>query len=187
MTRLAEALSALLPVSAVDGLPDEDLLAAANDVEAPGRTIDALRVSVAGSIAARSRTADGAVGLAARKGCRSANELLQRITRISGATGAARLSLAALTRQDVMISGTPIPSEVRPGPRRPRDGPPGHRRRGRADQEPRPLKDRIHPEALDAALAGQLGAMATGVEEPNEGGEPGVPPARVAGRDIHDP
>jgi hypothetical protein len=47
LTHLAEALSALLPVSAVIGLPDEDLLAAANDVEALGRTIDALRVSIA--------------------------------------------------------------------------------------------------------------------------------------------
>jgi hypothetical protein len=111
LTDLADAVSTALPVPSVDGLNDEALLAAARDVEALARRVDALRISITGSIADRSRTALGPAGLAARKGCRNANELLQRLTQVSGSTGAARLHLAALTRPDVATSGAPIPAK----------------------------------------------------------------------------
>src|SRR3954452_16069383 len=95
LTDLAEAVAAAPTVASVRGLTDERLLSAIRDVEALGRHIDALRVATAGELAARSRTEVGAAGLAARKGRRTPNELLQRLTQVSGATGATRLSVAA--------------------------------------------------------------------------------------------
>src|SRR4051794_32344696 len=56
LTDLAEAVTTALPIPAVDGLTDDDLLTAAQEAEALGRRVDALRVAIAGSIQYRSRT-----------------------------------------------------------------------------------------------------------------------------------
>jgi hypothetical protein len=108
---LAEAVTTALPVRSMGGLSDEQLLASIRGIEAVGRVVDALRVASAGELASRSRTELGPAGLAARKGCRSANELLQRLTRVSGATAASRLGLAALTRRGSTLTGGVTPAK----------------------------------------------------------------------------
>lgn len=72
-------------------LGDDALLAEAACIEQLGRQIDARRVAVAAEIAERSRKELGAEGLAATKGCRNANELLQRVTLVSAATAEKRM------------------------------------------------------------------------------------------------
>jgi len=162
LTDLANAVPTALPVASVDGLRDADLLAAARDVEARGRCVDALRVAVAGSIAARSRTEDGAAGLAARKGCRSANELLQRLTQVSGATGAARISLAMLARPGVALSGAPMPAAFDHVRTALEAGSLGIDAAVAVTKNLAPIADRVHhPDALDAAEA-ELVTAATG-------------------------
>src|SRR5215217_1291693 len=149
MTDLVEAVSTALPVASVRGLTDENLLGTIRDVETLGRLIDALRVAAAGELAARSRTEIGAAGLAARKGCRNANELLQRLTSVSGVTGAARLSLAALTRPDVTISGTAIPAAFERVRAALDAGNLGIDAAIALTKNLAPLGERVHPEALD--------------------------------------
>jgi len=158
---LADAVPTALPVASVDGLSDERLLAAVREIEALGRHVDALRIAAAGTIAARSRTEDGPAGLAARKGCRSANELVQRLTQVSGATGAARISFAVLTRSGVALSGAPMPApfdHVRTALER---GDLGIDAAVAVTKNLVPIADRVHPDALDAAEA-ELVAAATG-------------------------
>jgi Domain of unknown function (DUF222)/HNH endonuclease len=151
LTHLAEAVSAAPTAASVRGLTDENLLSTIRDIETLGRQVDALRVAAAGELAARSRTELGAAGLAARKGCRNANELLQRLTRVSGATGAARLGLAAVTRPDVTISGTPIPAAFEHVRAALDAGNLGIDAAIALTKNLAPLGERVHPEALDAA------------------------------------
>ncbi|WP_108250879.1 HNH endonuclease signature motif containing protein [Planctomonas deserti] len=156
-----EAVSTAVPVASLVGQNDENLLALTRQIEALGRYADALRVTAAGEIAARSRTEDGPAGLAARKGCRSANELLQRLTQISGATGASRLSLAALTRPGTPISGAPMPAKFDHVRAALETGELGVDAAIALTKNLAPLQDRVHPEALDAAEK-ELVAAATG-------------------------
>jgi Domain of unknown function (DUF222)/HNH endonuclease len=161
LTDLADAVATAPTVASVRGLTDENLLGTIRDVEALGRHLDALRVAAAGELAARSRTELGPAGLAARKGCRTPNELLQRLTQVSGATGAARLSLAVQTRPDVAISGTPIPATFEHVRAALDAGKLGIDAAIALTKNLAPLKDRTHPETLDAAEQ-ELVAAATG-------------------------
>src|ERR1700709_1115963 len=67
-------------------LSDSDLLKVAASAAAVTRLCDAIQVGVVGEVGDRSRSALGPDRLSARKGCRSASELVQRITRVSSAT-----------------------------------------------------------------------------------------------------
>ncbi|MFD3446331.1 DUF222 domain-containing protein [Microbacteriaceae bacterium 4G12] len=142
-------------------LNDEALLAAIRVIEALGRQVDALRIAGAGELAARSRTEDGPAGLAARKGCRSANELLQRLTQVSGATGASRLNLAAHTRPGVALSGAAMPAKFDHVRAALEAGDLGVDAAVALTKNLAPLQDRVHPDALDAAEK-ELVAAATG-------------------------
>ncbi|WP_108250349.1 HNH endonuclease signature motif containing protein [Planctomonas deserti] len=161
LAELTEAVSTAVPVASLCGLNDENLLALTRQIEALGRYADALRVTAAGEIAARSRTEDGPAGLAARKGCRSANELLQRLTQISGATGASRLGLAALTRPDTALSGAAMPAKFDHVRAALETGELGVDAAIALTKNLAPLQDRVHPDALDAAEK-ELVAAATG-------------------------
>ncbi len=158
---VTDAVAAALPTASLGGLSDENLLATTRGIEALGRYVDALRVTAAGEIAARSRTEDGPAGLAARKGCRSANELLQRLTQISGSTGAARLGLAALTRRGTALSGAAMPAKFDHVRVALETGNLGVDAAVALTKNLAPLQDRVHPDALDAAER-ELVASATG-------------------------
>ncbi len=158
---LAEAVPTALPVASLGGLSDDALLAATRQIEALGRYVDALRVTAAGEIAARSRTEDGPAGLAARKGCRSANELLQRLTQISSVTGVARLGLAALTRPGTALSGVRMPAKFDHVRAALETGELGVDAAVALTKNLAPLQDRVHPDSLDAAEQ-ELVAAATG-------------------------
>lgn len=91
-------------------LDDDSLLLVTAAVENVGRAVDALRVEIAGELSERSRTELGREGLAARKGCRNASELMQRATLISGRSASARLSLGREVRARSSLSGTEFPA-----------------------------------------------------------------------------
>ncbi len=161
LTDLAEAVPTALPIASLGGLTDDALLSAIRDIEALGRQVDVLRIAGAGEVAARSRTEDGPEGLSVRKGCRTANELLQRLTQISGATGASRLTLAALTRRGAALSGTPMPAKFDHVRAALEAGELGVDAAVALTKNLAPLQDRVHPDALDAAEQ-ELVAAATG-------------------------
>ncbi|MBB5634047.1 5-methylcytosine-specific restriction protein A [Cryobacterium mesophilum] len=102
---MALRLAAALPARAVQGLRDDELLNVTGAVEHLGRYVDALRVEAAAEISARSLVVCRAEGLAARKGCRNAAELIERVTRVSGATAARRIKLGQFTRTDLAEPG----------------------------------------------------------------------------------
>jgi len=94
----------------VAGLSDDDLVAALVQVEAVGRLVDAVRVALAGEAADRSRRELGPQSLAARFGCRTAHELVQRATGAARPTVARRIRIGAATRQGATLSGEPVPA-----------------------------------------------------------------------------
>ncbi len=98
-----------LRCSDVRGLSDNALLLIAAEIEAVGRRVDALRVAAAAEIADRSRPELGSGRLSARKGCRSASELLQRVTLVSGSTANRRLRLGAQVRTEHSLLGEALP------------------------------------------------------------------------------
>lgn len=112
--RISEALKSIalrlaetVPPQKVQGLRDEDLLDVAGAIEHLGRYVDALRVEAAAEISERSLIVCRAEGLAARKGCRNAAELIERVTRVSGATAVRRIKLGQSTRTDLAEPGMP--------------------------------------------------------------------------------
>lgn len=90
-------------------LDDDALLAALADVEASGRRVDAARVALAAEVAERSRRELGVERLSARRGCRTAAELVQRLTGASMRTVNQRVRLGAATRATVGLTGGPVP------------------------------------------------------------------------------
>ncbi|RXZ49345.1 HNH endonuclease [Agromyces fucosus] len=96
-------------VPALASARDVELLELVAQVERLGRFADALRVHAAGEIEHRSRTSLGREGLAAKKGCTSAAELLQRLTRVSSPTARARLRLGAAVRRTSTLLGDSTP------------------------------------------------------------------------------
>src|SRR5690606_31668730 len=67
-------------------------------------------VEWAGEVGERSRKELGSASLACRKGCRTASELVQRVTRTSGGTASRRLKLGADTRRQLSLSGVAFPA-----------------------------------------------------------------------------
>jgi hypothetical protein len=109
-----DALSARLELAVAPGqiqsLADDELLGALGAIERLGRRIDALRVEAAGEVGDRSRVEHGRDGLSARKGCRNASELIERITLVSGSTARRRLTIGHETRTQRSLSGDPFPA-----------------------------------------------------------------------------
>ena len=118
MTAVAEALeqvcSTLVDVLRFDDparWSDDELLAVTASIEAVGRVVDAHRAACAGEVAERSRVELGGERLSSRRGCRSASELLERVTQVSGAEARRRIALGAATRGRVGFSGEPLEAE----------------------------------------------------------------------------
>lgn len=111
---VAEAISAAMaqafPFGSLPSTSDDELLAHGAALEHVGRLIDARRVEWAGEVGERSRKELGSASLAAKKGCRTAIELVQRVTRVSGATASRRLRLGADTRPQLSLSGIAFPA-----------------------------------------------------------------------------
>ena len=112
MTAVAEALeqvrSTLVDVLRFDDparWSDDELLAATASIEAVGRLIDGHRAACAGEIDERSRVELGSDRLSSRRGCRSASELVERVTQVSGAEARRRIALGAATRGRVGFTG----------------------------------------------------------------------------------
>jgi len=109
LTTITGDLAGALADTALRALDDETLLSTTAAIEALGRRVDALRVAGAAEIAERSRKELGTGGLAARKGSRNANELLQRLTGVSAATAEKRIRLGARTRFRPTLVGFDTP------------------------------------------------------------------------------
>ncbi|MGW9631870.1 DUF222 domain-containing protein [Agromyces sp. NPDC055520] len=110
LEQVRSALHAALDLDTARGLGDDELLLAAGALEAVGRLLDAHRATLAGEIAERSRIELGAGRLSARKGCRSAAELIERITQVAGAEARRRVLVGAATRARVSFTGEPMPA-----------------------------------------------------------------------------
>jgi hypothetical protein len=107
---LLQVAAALEPLRAEAGAARDDLLIdILRSVEAVGRWVDAARVTLAGEIAQRSRPTLGAEGLATARGCRSAAELIERVTLVSGATARARIRTATSLRGETSLTGDELP------------------------------------------------------------------------------
>jgi hypothetical protein len=92
------------------GLADEVLVTTVSAIERLGRRVDALRVAAAAEVGERSRKELGLAGLAATKGCRNANELLQRLTLASAVSIERRLALGLQTRSQLSLAGIEFPA-----------------------------------------------------------------------------
>jgi hypothetical protein len=84
-------------------------LSAVAAVENLGRLVDALRVAVAVEVAERSRPALGSERLSARNGCRTAYELIARLTRVAESTAGRRTKLGEGIRARDALSGEALP------------------------------------------------------------------------------
>ncbi len=108
---LALRLSETVRPSELQGLSDNNLLETMASIEHLGRYVDALRVGAAAEVAERSQAVtQRSDGLAARKGCRNATELVERVTRVSGASAHRRIKLGQETRSDLSAPGFPTPA-----------------------------------------------------------------------------
>jgi hypothetical protein len=108
LEQLRSALAGVLGFDEASGCSDDELLATMGAVEALGRVVDARRVALAGEVAERSRVELGDQRLSTRRGCRSAAELLERVTQVSGAEARRRIALGSATRARSGFTGEPI-------------------------------------------------------------------------------
>ncbi|WP_139417947.1 HNH endonuclease signature motif containing protein [Agromyces laixinhei] len=92
------------------GWSDDELLAETAAIEAMGRVVDARRVACAGEVGERSRVELGGERLSTRRGCRSAAELLERVTQVSGAEARRRIALGMATRARSGLTGEMMPA-----------------------------------------------------------------------------
>jgi hypothetical protein len=93
------------------GLTDEQACERAALIEGAGRLIDALRVGSAADLAQRSRPELGEAGLARRHGCRTAVQLLERITRVSAREAARRANLGSVLAPRRALDGSPLSAQ----------------------------------------------------------------------------
>ena len=110
----AKSLAAAIPARRLQTSTDDDLLEAMSAIEQLGRYVDALRVEAAAEVAHRSTGfVNRADALSARKGCRNAAELIERVTLVSGSTAARRMKLGYETCVELAASGMPSPARFR--------------------------------------------------------------------------
>ena len=110
MDALTASLAGVLGFGDLLAFTDEPLLQVAAAVERLGRRVDGLRVAVAAELADRSRPELGSGGLAARKGCRTPVELLERLTRAAADTVQKRIRVGTATRARLSIAGERMPA-----------------------------------------------------------------------------
>ncbi|MCU1481457.1 MAG: endonuclease [Subtercola sp.] len=91
-------------------LTDDELMRLTCAAAEVGRENGAIDVALAGEIHERSRPALGGERLCARKGCRTATELLQRITRVSSATASKLLRVGEAVRSGISVTGLRLPA-----------------------------------------------------------------------------
>ncbi|WP_448811184.1 DUF222 domain-containing protein [Agromyces bauzanensis] len=108
LEQLGAALAEALDFDAASAWSDDELLLTAAALEAVGRVVDAHRAALAGEVAERSRIELGEQRLSTRRGCRSAAELLERVTQVSGAEARRRIALGVATRAQAGLSGEPF-------------------------------------------------------------------------------
>ncbi|MDR6906443.1 5-methylcytosine-specific restriction protein A [Agromyces sp. 3263] len=111
LEQLRSRLGDLLPFDEASCLGDDELLAVVSALEALVRVVDARRAAFAGEVGERSRVEFGDQRLSTRRGCRSAAELLERVTLVSAFEARRRISLGSATRARVGFSGEPIEPE----------------------------------------------------------------------------
>ncbi|MEO7373006.1 MAG: DUF222 domain-containing protein, partial [Terrimesophilobacter sp.] len=108
---IADQLAAALDPRELAGLSEDDLLGVLAAAERLGRRSDTLRVLAAGEVAEASRNELGQCGLAARKGCRTASELVERVTQISGDTARKRIKVGRAVRARLSLAGERLPAQ----------------------------------------------------------------------------
>ncbi|MDI2097604.1 HNH endonuclease signature motif containing protein [Ruicaihuangia caeni] len=93
----------------IESADDAGLIELLDIAERAGRLLDSLRVSVAGEIGRRSRTSLGGESMARRHGCRTAVELVQRVTGVSAVTAQRRLRLGERLAPETTLTGETVP------------------------------------------------------------------------------
>jgi hypothetical protein len=111
LEQLRSTLAGGLRFDGPSGCSDDELLATVGALEALGRVVDAHRAAYAGEVAERSRIELGEQRLSARRGCRSAVELLERVTQASGAEARRRIALGSATRARAGFTGETLDPE----------------------------------------------------------------------------
>jgi hypothetical protein len=109
---VSEAAVALDGADSRDGcrtLADDELLGCIAAVEALGRRVDALRVTVAAELEARSGRERGQEGLAQRHGFTRGSHFVELIARVSSAEASRRVRLGAALRPGVGLCGQVLP------------------------------------------------------------------------------
>jgi hypothetical protein len=92
-------------------MSDDAVLTLVREAEKVGRSIDGLRVTLAGEVAERSRPTLGSERLCLQRGCRNPAEVIERAALVSGQTARARLHLAARLRPVFTLAGDALPGE----------------------------------------------------------------------------
>ncbi|WP_166786437.1 HNH endonuclease signature motif containing protein [Cryobacterium sp. TMT2-15-1] len=105
----AAELGEFLRCSAVRGFDDDGLLQVTTAVEVLGRQVDSLRVAAAGEVTDRCRPELGTGQLSAKRGCRTAGELLERLTLVSGPAAGRRMRLGTQLRTGRSLGGEALP------------------------------------------------------------------------------
>ena len=108
LEQLRSALAGVLGFDEASGWSDDELLANLGALEALGRLVDAHRAACAGEVAERSRVELGDQRLSTRMGCRSAVELVERVTQVSAFEARRRIALGSATRVRSGFTGEPI-------------------------------------------------------------------------------
>ncbi|GAA1798790.1 HNH endonuclease signature motif containing protein [Agromyces neolithicus] len=110
--QLRSQVAGVLSFDDATPLGDDDLLLAMGALEGLGRVVDGYRVVLAGEVAERSSLESGRERrLSVMKGCRSASELIERVTQASGAEARRRVSLGEATRARAPLTGEPLCAE----------------------------------------------------------------------------
>ncbi|UFS57549.1 HNH endonuclease signature motif containing protein [Subtercola endophyticus] len=91
-------------------LTDDELLRVVGVAAEVDRECGSIVVATAGEVGERSRPSLGGDRLSARKGCRTASELVQRITRVSSATASKLLRVGEAVRPGVSVTGQELPA-----------------------------------------------------------------------------
>ena len=111
LEQLGSALAEALPFDAASAWRDDEVLATMAALEGLGRLVDARRAGLAGEVAERSRVELGERRLSTQKGCRSAVELIERVTQVSAAEARRRIAVGSATRARTGLIGEVLDAE----------------------------------------------------------------------------